>query len=99
MGMIQVTAGQLRQEAERVHQLNSQMKSQISLLETKEQHLGTMWEGLAKDSFRSAFLRDKGHMEEFYHLIERYVQALLKIAAKYEQAEHKNMEIAASKAY
>ncbi len=99
MGIIQVTAGQLRQEAERIHQLNSQLKNQILLLEAKEQHLGTMWEGRAKDSFRGSFLRDKGHMEEFSQLIGRYVQALQQIAAKYEQAEQKNMEIAASKAH
>lgn len=99
MGIIQVTAGQLRQEAERMGQLNNQFKNQILLLEAKEQNLGTMWEGQAKDTFRGAFLRDKGHMEEFCQLIGRYTQALHQIAAKYEQAERKNMEIAASRNY
>ena len=99
MGLIQVTAKQLRQEAERMEQLNNQFKSQIELLEAKEQNLGTMWEGQAKETFRSAFLRDKTQMEEFYQLIIKYIQTLLQIAVKYEQAEQRNMEIAASRNY
>lgn len=99
MGLIQVTARQLRQEAERIQQLNSQFKGQIALLETKEQNLGTMWEGRAKESFRGAFLRDKSQMEEFYQLIDKYIQALQLIAVKYEQAEQRNTEIASGRNY
>lgn len=97
MGMIQVTAKQLRLEAEKLRQLNHRYKNQIVNLAAKEQSLGTMWEGQAKEGFRSAFLKDKNKMEEFYQLIGKYTQALEQIAAKYEQAEQRNMEIVVSR--
>lgn len=99
MGLIQVTAKQLRQEAERIQQLNQELKGQVAVLEAREQNLGTMWEGQAKDSFHRAFLQDKAQMEEFCQWILKYTQALQQIAAKYEQAEQRNVEIAASRTY
>ncbi|MDR2889442.1 MAG: WXG100 family type VII secretion target [Lachnospiraceae bacterium] len=99
MGMIQVTARQLRSEAEKIQQLNHRYKNQITVLAAKEQSLGAMWEGQAKESFRDAFLRDREQMEEFYRLIGKYVQALHQIATKYEQVEQRNVEIITSRNY
>ncbi len=58
-----------------------------------------MWEGTARDTFHQAFLRDRQQMDAFYQLIEQYVQALLEIAARYEQAEARNRELAAARKY
>ena len=58
-----------------------------------------MWEGQAKDAFHQAFLRDRQQMDAFILLIERYIQALLEIANRYEQAENRNREIAAARKY
>jgi hypothetical protein len=38
-------------------------------------------------------------MDVFHHLISQYVQALLEIAARYEQAEARNREIASARSY
>ena len=65
----------------------------------KAQILCQMWEGKAKDAFRVAFERDCQQMEAFHGLIERYVQALMEIAGRYEQAEARNAEIAAGRSY
>ena len=58
-----------------------------------------MWEGEARDTFHQAFVRDKQQMDVFHQLIAQYVQALLEIAARYEQAEARNREIAAARNY
>lgn len=47
----------------------------------------------------SGVLRDRQQMDAFYQLIEQYVQALLEIAARYEQAEARNRELAAARKY
>ena len=58
-----------------------------------------MWEGEARDTFHQAFTRDKQQMDVFHQLIAQYVQALLEIAARYEQAEARNREIASARNY
>ena len=58
-----------------------------------------MWEGEANDAFHTAFIRDKGQMDQFHNVIEQFVEALLVIAAKYEAAENKNISIAATRSY
>ena len=61
--------------------------------------LSYVGEGQAKEAFHQAFIRDEQQMEAFYTLIARYVQTLLEIAARYEQAEARNAEIAGSRSY
>lgn len=99
MAMIQVTSQRLRGAAESLQNLNSQFKAKEEELTGKEQSLCQMWEGQAKTVFHTAFDRDKGQMEVFHGLINQYIQALLEIAARYEQAEAKNTEIAGSRNY
>ena len=72
---------------------NQRIKAQLSQQETA---LCSMWEGQAKDTFHQAFIRDKQQMDIFYQLIAQYIQALLEIAERYERAEARNREIAAS---
>lgn len=99
MAMIQVTAARLRRAAEELQNLNSQFNNKSEDLSGKEQALCQMWEGQAKDAFHTAFLRDGQQMDAFYQLIGQYVQALLEIAARYEEAEARNTEIAGSRRY
>lgn len=99
MGMIQVTATQVRAKAEEMQNLNAQFKAQTETLAAEEQGLGSMWEGQAKTAFHTAFTRDQSQMDEFHGLIGLYVQALLQIAAKYEQAEARNVELASGRTY
>lgn len=99
MAMIQVTSQRLRGAAESLQNLNGQFKSKAGELAGKEQALCQMWEGQAKNNFHTAFDRDGQQMEVFHGLINQYVQALLEIAQRYEQAEARNAEIAGSRSY
>ncbi|MCD8197447.1 MAG: WXG100 family type VII secretion target [Lachnospiraceae bacterium] len=99
MALIRVTATQLKAQAEELRTLNSQYKDQVTELETCETNLASMWEGEARDAFHNAFNSDKTQMTNFYTLIEQYVAKLLTIAAKYEQAEATNQEIATVRNY
>lgn len=99
MAMIQVTSVKLRNAAEELQNLNSQFKSKSQELQGKEQSLCQMWEGQAKDAFHNAFIKDSQQMDAFYRLINQYIQALLEIAQRYEQAEARNAQIALSRSY
>ncbi len=99
MAMIQVTASELRKQAEVLRGLNTKFQTQVTNLETVEQSLKGMWEGQANTAFHSAFVKDKGQMDNFHNAIEQYIAALLVIAQKYEQTEMKNTDTATTRVY
>ncbi len=99
MAQFRVSVSELRAKAEALRSLNAQFKSEVSDLESQEQALCGMWEGDAKNSFDQAFKSDKVQMDNFYNAIEVYVQRLESAAAKYEQAESMNTEIAQTRNY
>ncbi|MCM1126872.1 MAG: WXG100 family type VII secretion target [Lachnospiraceae bacterium] len=99
MAFFQVTSAELRNKASRLQDLNVQFKAKASELGEKENSLCSMWEGEAKTAFHQAFMRDSQQMDAFYQLIGQYVQALLEIAARYEEAEARNREIASARKY
>ena len=99
MSFFQVTSAELRKKAEQLKGLNSRYKSGVDSLQTTEQTLKTMWEGEANETFHNAFKRDKDQMDRFHTAIERFIEALLIIAAKYEEAENKNIATAATRSY
>ena len=88
MSFFRVTSSELRRKASRISELNSQFRSKANELGEQE-----------KDAFHQAFLRDRQQMEIFHQLIGQYVQTLLEIASRYERAEERNREIAASRNY
>ena len=99
MAFFQVTSTELRNKAGRLQELNGQFKAKAAEIGEKEASLCSMWEGTARDTFHQAFTRDRQQMDVFYQLIGQYVQALLEIAVRYEQAEERNREIAAARKY
>ena len=99
MGLIQVSASELKVKAGELRNLNSQFKTQVGNLESQEQALIGMWEGEARDAFNVAFNNDKTQMDNFYNLIEQYCVALENIAAKYEMAEAQNLSTASTRTY
>lgn len=99
MAFFQVTSSELRNKAGQLKELNGQFKAKATELSEKETSLCGMWEGMAREAFHQAFSRDRQQMDVFCQLIEQYVQALLEIAARYEQAEAKNRELAAARKY
>ncbi len=99
MAMLQVTASELRKQAETLRGLNTRFQSETGNLEAVEQSLKGMWEGQANSAFHGAFVKDKGQMDQFHAAIEQYIAALLVIAQKYEQAEAKNTDTATTRVY
>lgn len=99
MALIEVTSTELRNKAEQLSELNMQFENRKNELETQEISLTTMWEGEAKQLFHEAFLQDKEQMNVFIMLIRQYVDALLEIARRYEEAEARNAELAAARSY
>lgn len=99
MGLIQVSASELKVKAGELRNLNSQFKTQVGNLESQEQALIGMWEGEARDAFNVAFNNDKTQMDNFHNLIEQYCVALENIAAKYEMAEAQNLSTASKRTY
>lgn len=99
MAMIRVTSAKLRSAAENLQGLNGQFRNKMQELTEQEQSLQAMWEGQAKETFHTAFLHDGQQMESFHALIEKYIQTLLEMAARYEQAEARNVEIAGTRNY
>lgn len=96
MGEFTVTSSQVREKAQYLRNLNSQLKAKIELLETTEASLNGMWEGDAHDTFDSKFKANKAKMISFYNGIDKYAAALDNIASKYEAAEAKNVATASS---
>lgn len=99
MANITVTFAQLKAKAEELKTLNEQFKTQVTELEGIEANLVSMWEGQSKDVFHNAFITDKGQMNNFYNVMEQYIQTLLIALAKYQQAEAKNIETASTRTY
>lgn len=99
MALISVTAAQLKAKADELTNLNGSFKSNVQDLEATEQNLAGMWEGQAKEAFHNAFNNDKVQMTNFSTLIEKYVNTLITIASKYEQAESINTDTASSRNY
>ena len=99
MAYMMVTSGRLRGYAEDLRGLNAGLMNALEELRTTEHTLKGMWEGEANEAFHAAFLHDQGRMEAFHGAIEQYVQALLVIAAKYEEAEAHNLSCASTRTY
>ena len=97
MAEIKVTPSVLRQKADALRALNSKFKSQVDKMIGIEQRLSDMWEGEARNAFHNAFNTDRQKMDRFAQNIELYVQALLRNAQKYEEAEQRNTNTATTR--
>ena len=94
MAQFIATASSINSKAEELAKLNGQLKTQIAALETKVQEANTMWEGDARDTFNSAFHRDKAKLDAYYNAIQTYCQVLSEVAVTYQNSENKNIQIA-----
>lgn len=99
MASFRVTSSQLTSQANELSQLNGRFKAAVEQLVTSESSLNSMWEGEAKNAFHTAFMNDKGKMDEFYNLILTYVERLNTIATRYNQTEATNTQIASNRTY
>lgn len=92
-----VTASNLNNGATQLEELNAQLKSAVSELETTENSLSGMWEGEARNTFHKVFCEDKDQMTAFTDLVTRYVESLRNIANNYSQAEQTNIDTASTR--
>ena len=99
MAEIKVTSGELRNRASELRQLNTQFRKAVEEMTSNEQQLINLWDGEAKEAFHQAYNNDKSQMDVFYETIEQYCQALEENAAKYENAEQKNLDTASNRTY
>lgn len=99
MAFFEVTSGEVRAKASTLSELNHEFRNRQRELEEKEASLCSMWEGEAKNTFHRAFTSDKSQTDAFASLIDRYVDALLEIAQRYEEAERRAAELAAARNY
>lgn len=99
MSFIQVTSQELGNKASELQGLNSKFQNEIENLVSCQSNLSTMWEGDAKEAFYNAFMRDKTNMDSFKAAIDQYIQALLVISERYEEAEKRNVSTASTRSY
>lgn len=94
MSFYQVTSKELRTKADELRNLNGRFFNETENLSNCHDALNSMWEGDAKDSFTKMFIKDKAGMDNFKKAIDQYIETLLIIASRYEEAEAKNTSIA-----
>ena len=99
MAELSVIVAELKAKAEELNGLNQQFLSQTGTLEETEGALNGMWEGDAKNQFHTAFTNDITQMHNFYNAVAQYITVLNNAAAKYQQAETQNIEIAQTRRY
>ena len=99
MAELSVIVAELKAKAEELNGLNQQFLSQTGTLEETEGALNGMWEGDAKNQFHTAFTNDITQMHNFYNAVAQYITVLNNAAAKYQQAEAQNIEIAQTRRY
>lgn len=99
MAEFRVTSAELRRKADELKNLNNQFKTKVGDLVNCEGSLAAMWTGPAKDAFHSAFNNDKAQWDNFYALIEQYINALNTNATEYDSKEALNVSIASRRNY
>lgn len=99
MAKYEVTIAQLRSVKGELESYNGEFRNKVKELEKKQQALKGMWQGDANNAFDVVFNEDKSKWEQFANLMDQYIGALEKIAARYEQAEATNVETAKQRKY
>ncbi|MCD7773190.1 MAG: WXG100 family type VII secretion target [Ruminococcus sp.] len=94
-----VTATNLSSGAHELSRLNRSFRSMVENLSATEASLNSMWEGEARDAFRTVFQEDKVQLDNFAALIEKYAQTLAQIADNYRTAEKANTAVAATRTH
>lgn len=94
MGEIRVTSSVLRQKADELERLNALLNSKIGELNTVRAELSREWQGDANQAFQIMFQRDIQQFIRFKLVINSYIVNMRLIAARYDQAESKNVALA-----
>ena|GEM_PF-3826018 len=57
------------------------------------------WEGESQVAFIGAITKDKGQMEAFHELVDKFIAVLGEMVRLYVEAEQKNAELARQRSY
>lgn len=99
MAEMLINSAQIRAQADHLNDLNVQFQSQVNELKNIKATLNSSWDGEARATFHNAFSSDVAQMDNFYKTINEYIVALMQIAARFEQAEARNVEVATERTY
>ncbi|MBQ6019659.1 MAG: WXG100 family type VII secretion target [Clostridia bacterium] len=99
MSTLYLDLATLQQRADELETMNERLLSEIATLNDTEAALAGMWEGPAKDAFRTAYHNDSVQMKNFYNAVRVYVQVLRAIIMYYRQVECMNRDIAVTRSY
>ena len=99
MSKYSLTAQELQSAIGELEASNSQFKSRVADLSSKQGALAGMWQGDANTAFNAAFNSDKGQWDAFAQLMDRYIETLQGIKQTYEAAEATNVQIAVTRSY
>lgn len=93
------SSSSLSEKANELEVLNDRFLVIIENLNDYEENLSSMWEGEAKEAFRSAYHSDSVQMKNFYNAVFLYVAKLREIVEKYRQREMINTQLATARTY
>lgn len=91
MSFYQIDSGSLRTKREELMALLARFRTEKETLMSKEAALLTMWEGDAKTTFHSGFLKNSGLLDAFAEVVDQYINVIEAIADRYDAAEQKNL--------
>lgn len=97
MAEIKVTTQKLRDVSTELQAKKDDITRRLDSLSELEQRLGSMWEGPAKDSFRTAFNQTHENCKTFLEAVKAFVVKLDETATKYENNEARATEAAAKR--
>ena len=99
MAEMVINSQTIKTQADNLSNLNVQFQSQVNELKSIEATLNSSWDGESRATFHQAFQSDVDQMDHFFQIINEYVSTLMNIAARYEVAENRNIDVASTRTY
>ena len=97
MAQVKVDTARLRQTAGELRQQVNRLKNEASTMRSNQRSLTAQWDGDANTTFDNAFNRNVGEFQNFSNLILDYAAALDRYADDYERTERQNAQIASTR--
>lgn len=97
MAQFIVSANQLEQKKNELEGKKRNYESLINQLESEARSLYTMWDGDAKESFKTSLTEDIKTLKAFIIELDDFIKTLSDIIQTYRTTEQKNAALAASK--
>lgn len=96
MAQLIISASQLTQKKDELTALKNSFQKLVTRLESDANKLDSMWEGDAKNKFKTAMFVDITKLKFFIEVLIEFISILGTIIELYKQIEKKNAAIASS---